>query len=181
MSDEIRLEIPDEMSAAIKQTKINIEYEKSQIDTSLSDDEMREIINSLREEEQTLRDRRHAYEDYLNDKKQKRLLEERLKTIGKCYKRVVNRKPHYRGIDIFAFKILGNIKDARAECVVLLKGHDDHYTIKRDHIGVWEISNMYLREKIQKFINDFEEISEEEFLQLKQEWMEKILNDITRN
>lgn len=47
MSDEIRLEIPGEMSDAIKQTKINIEYEKSQIDTSFSDDETKTIINSL--------------------------------------------------------------------------------------------------------------------------------------
>lgn len=174
MSDEIRLEIPDEMSTDIEKIKINIEYEKSQIDTSLSDDEMKAIINSLREEEQILRDRRHAYEDYLNDKKQKRLLEERLKTIGKCYKRVVDRESYYRGMDIFAFKILGNIKDAKAECVVLLKRNDGHYTIIRDYVGVWEISNIYLHEKIQKLIDDFEEISEEEFLQLKQEWMDKI-------
>lgn len=180
MSDEMRLEIPDEMESEIKQWKNKLEEAKSQIDETLSEEEMKEIIKSLQEKEDDIRSIRQAYEYYLSSKQRQKLYEERNQLVGKCYKRTVKRSDIllYNNINIFAFKILGNIGDMIAECVYLSVENDCRYTIKRDRLGVWSRVYKSIRQHSPRLIDDFEEISEDEFLQLKQEWMEKILDDI---
>ena len=62
-----------------------------------------------------------------------------------------------------------------AECVYLSVENDYRYTIKRDRLGVWSrVYKSILQHYSTRFIDDFEEISEEEFIQLKHEWLDKI-------
>ena len=170
------LEIPKEMESEIKQWRNKLEEAKSQINETLSEEEMKEIIKSLQSKEDDIRSIRHAYEDYLSNKQIKRLCEERNQLVGKCYKRIVKRRDNLRycNIDIFAFKILGNIQDMIAECVYLSVENDCRYTIKRDRLGVWSRVHKSRLQHSSRFIDDFKEISEEEFIQLKQEWLDKM-------
>ena len=61
-----------------------------------------------------------------------------------------------------------------AECVYLSVENDCRYTIKRDRLGVWSRVYKSILQHSSRFIDDFEEISEEEFIQLKQEWLDKM-------
>ena len=132
------LEISEEIESEIKQWKDKLEEVKRQIDETLLEEEMKEIIKSLQEKEDDIQSIRHTYEDYLSSKQRKILCEERSKSIGKCYKRAVKRNDNlrYNNIDVFAFKILGNIHDMIAECVYLSVENDCSYTIKRDRLGM---------------------------------------------
>ena len=176
MSEEVRMEISEEIESEIKQWRNKLEEAKSQIDETLSEEEMKKIIKSLQTKEDDIRSIRHAYEYYLSSKQRQRLYEERNQLVGKCYKRTVKRSDvlRYNNINIFAFKILGNIHDMIAECVYLSVENDCRYTIKRDRLGVWSRVYKSIRQHSPRFIDDFEEISEEEFIQLKQEWLDKI-------
>jgi len=176
MSDEVRLEISEEMESNLKQWKNKLEEAKSQIDETLSEEEMKEIIKSLQTKEDDIRSIRHAYEDCLTKKEKQRLKDERSKSIGKCYKRVVERSNNmrYRGTSIFVFKILGNIQDTLAECVYFSKENDCVYTIKRNRLAVWGSVNKSIVKRNPVFIDDFEEISEEEFRKMYEEWLDMI-------
>ena len=55
------LEIPEEMEFYIKQWKNKLEEAKSQIDETLSEEEMKEIIKSLQEKEDDIRSIRKDY------------------------------------------------------------------------------------------------------------------------
>ena len=176
MSEEVRLEISEETESEIKQWRNKLEEAKSQIDETLSEEEMKKIIKSLQTKEDDIRSIRYAYEDCLSRKQRQRLNEERNKTIGKCYKRTIKRPNDvlYKGTDIFSFKILGNIKDATAECVFLEMKNNCNFAIKRKRLYIWGGISKSIAKRIPIFIDDFEEITEEEFIQLKQEWLDRI-------
>lgn len=63
------LEIPEEMESSLKQWKSKLEEAKKQIDETLSEEEMKELVKSLKTKEDDIRSIRHAYEDYLNEKR----------------------------------------------------------------------------------------------------------------
>ena len=48
------------------------------------------------------------------------------------------------------------------------------YTIKRDRLGIWSRVYKSILQHSPRFIDDFEEITEEELIQLKQEWLNNI-------
>jgi len=56
----------------------------------------------------------------------------------------------------------------------LSKENDCVYTIKRNRLAVWGSVNKSIVKRNPVFIDDFEEISEEEFRKMYEEWLDMI-------
>ena len=148
--------------------------ENNNMTQKLSEELMRLRMKEINSERNKLKEEYSKYEMYFYKKKQEKEREAQKKYIGKCFK-LKSLESH----DIKAFKVL-NIDDefnlgVSAKCIVLIKAeHKIEISIKEIRIFDYKNLSIMHRETDSKFINMYDEFSQEEFINLYNDYVKEI-------
>lgn len=137
----------------------------------LSEELMRLRMKEIDNERNKLKEEYNKYQTYFYKKKQEKEHEVQKKCIGKCFK-----LKSYENHDIKVFKVL-NIDDefnlgVSAKCLALIKAeHKIEISIKEIRIFDYKNLSIMHRETDPKFLGMYEKISQEEFIDLYNEYV----------
>lgn len=139
----------------------------------LSEELIRLRMKEINSERDKLKEEYNKYEMYFYNKKQEKEREIQKKCIGKYFK-----LKSFESHDIKAFKVL-NIDDefnlgVSAKCLALIKAeHKIEISIKEIRIFDYKNLSIMHRETDPKFLSMYEKISQEEFIDLYNEYVKE--------
>ena len=152
-------------------------------DDHMTDQEMRERMETIEKEREQLRKELYEYKKYFEEKENDKTYNERKVYEGKCYK-VSNTMFRYADDNIKYFKILEVSEEYSddATCICLFgKLTDTEYGVEYSDLSLWDYNDYeFIHNPYDlRLIDVCKEISHEEFMTHYQEYIDKITEELS--
>lgn len=141
---------------------------------TLSENEMKLRMKEIKNERNKLKEEYDEYENYFYQKKLQKENDFQKTCIGKCYK-----LKSFQTHEIQAFKIL-NIEDGKAKCIVLINNNNRKSISMVNNLYPFEHFRVQLLSQATcpSFIDAYNEISHEEFIDLYNKYTREIGSNV---